>query len=58
MNARLGMEEHRSTIGQPGLPHESPLDIALQIANLSLGAPLGMAYAFPLLLWLALPKRD
>jgi hypothetical protein len=52
------MEEHRSTIGQPGLPHESPLDIALQIANLSLGAPLGMAYAFPLLLWLALPKRD
>ena len=22
------------------------------------GAPLGMAYAFPLLLWLALPKRD
>jgi hypothetical protein len=40
-----------------GLPHEAPLDIALQIANLAVGAPLGMAYAFPLLLWLFLFRR-
>ena len=40
-----------------GLPHRAPVDLLLQIANLSLGAPLGMAYAFPLVLWLVLFRR-
>jgi hypothetical protein len=40
-----------------GLPHRAMLDVLLQLTNLSLGAPLGMAYAFPLLLWLLLFRR-
>jgi hypothetical protein len=40
-----------------GLLHRAPFDLLLQIANLSLGAPLGMAYAFPLILWLVLFRR-
>lgn len=39
------------------LPHRGALDVVLQLANLSLGAPLAMAYAFPLLLWLLLFRR-
>ncbi len=40
-----------------GLLHEGPLDVTLQIANLAIGAPLGMAYACPLILWLLLCRR-
>jgi hypothetical protein len=40
-----------------GFPHRDPLDLLLQIANLSLGAPLGMAYAFPLILWIVLFRK-
>lgn len=39
------------------LPHRGPLDLFLQITNLSICAPLGMAYAFPLLLWFVLFRR-
>jgi hypothetical protein len=33
-----------------GVAHRAPLDVLLQILNLSLAAPPGMAYVFPLLL--------
>jgi len=40
-----------------GQPHDGAFDVLLQLANLSLGAPLGMAFAFPLIVWLLLFRK-
>ena len=40
------------------LAHARPLDVFLVVVNRSLVAPLGMAFALPLLLWLGLFRRS
>ena len=40
-----------------GLAHDGPFDTFLQVVQLALAAPRGMAIAFPLILWLILSRR-
>ncbi len=40
-----------------GLAHDGPFDLFLQVVQLGLAAPRGMAVAFPLILWLALSRK-
>jgi hypothetical protein len=40
-----------------GQPHEGPFDMFLQLLQLAVAAPRGMAVAIPLLLWLLLSRR-
>jgi len=40
-----------------GLAHDGPFDMFLQVIQLALAAPRGMAVAFPLILWLVLSRK-
>ena len=40
-----------------GLAHDGPFDIFLQVIQLAVAAPRGMAVAFPLILWFLLSRK-
>ena len=40
-----------------GLAHDGPFDMLLQVIQLAVAAPRGMAVAFPLILWFLLSRK-